>query len=93
MRALAQRRNADGHHAQAVEKVLAEFLLRNQRAQVAVGGGDHAHAHANGLLPAHAVELAFLQHAQQFGLRGAVQVAHFIKEDAAAIRQFEFAAA
>ena len=93
MRPLAQRRHADGHHAQPVIQILAELLLRHQRAQVAIGGRDHAHAHANDLLAAHAVELALLQHAQQLGLRGAVQVAHFVQKDGAAVGQLELAAA
>ncbi len=62
------------------------------RRQVAVGGRDHAHAHADDLLAAHAVELALLQHAQQLGLRRAVQVAHFVQEDGAAVGQLELAA-
>ena len=62
------------------------------RAEVAIGGRDHAHAHANDLLAAHAVEFAFLQHAQQLGLRRAVQVAHFVQENRAAVGQFELAA-
>ena len=92
LRPLAQRRHADRHHAQPVVEVLAELLLRHQRRQVAVGGRDHAHRHADGLLAAHAVELALLQHAQQLGLGGAVQVAHFVQEDGAAVGQLELAA-
>jgi hypothetical protein len=42
---------------------------------------------------ASAVELAFLQHAQQLGLRCAVQVAHFVQENSGTIGQFEIAAA
>jgi hypothetical protein len=49
--------------------------------------------HANNLLAAHAVEFAFLQHAQQLGLRCAVQIAHFVQENRAAVGQLELAAA
>ena len=50
-------------------------------------------AHADDLLAAHAVKLAFLQHAQQLGLRGAVQVADLVQENRAAVGQLELAAA
>jgi hypothetical protein len=93
LRALAQTRHADGDHGEPVIKILAELLLRDHFPQVAVGGRDHAHAHADGPLAADAVELALLEHPQELGLRGGMQVAHLVQEDGAAIGQLELAAA
>jgi len=92
VRALAQGGHADGHAVEAIVQVVAKLLLRHQASQVAIGGRNHAHADANDLLAAHAVELAFLQNAQQLGLRTAVQIAHFVEEYAAAVGQLELAA-
>ena len=89
---LPQRRHADRHDAQPVVEVLAEPLLRHQRRQVLVGGRDDADGHVARLLAADALELPFLQHAQQLGLRRLVQVAHFVEEDGAAVGQLELAA-
>ena len=65
----------------------------HQFAQIAIGGRDHAHGNADGLLAAHAMKFAFLQHAQQFRLRGRVQVADFVQKQRASVGQFEFSAA
>src|ERR1017187_469705 len=90
---LAERGDADGDAVEAVIQILAKLLLRDHAGEVAVGGGDDAHGDANDLLAADAVELAFLQDPQQFGLRSAVKIADFVEEDGAAVSLFEFAAA
>ena len=69
-RPLAQRRDVDLDHVQAVEEVLAEAALLELLLEVAVGGGHDAHVHLEGLVAAHALELALLQEAQQLDLHG-----------------------
>ena len=76
-----------------IEKVFAEFLLRHQRGKVAIGRRYHPHAYPDVLLAADPVEFALLQHAQQLGLRCAVQIADLIQENGAAVGQFELPAA
>ena len=63
--AVAQRRHLDADHVQAVEQVLAEQPFLDARLEVLVRGGDDAHVHLHRQLPAHAIELALRQHAQQ----------------------------
>ena len=58
--------------------------LADQLAQVAVRGGDDADIRLDRLAPAHRGELAFLQHAQQAGLRLGRHVADLVQEQRAA---------
>src|ERR1017187_6862306 len=89
--ALAQRRNVHGHHVEAVIEVLAKGALLKRGAQILVGGGHHAHVDMAGDVAAQALELALLQHAQQFHLDGRGHVADFIQEDRAGIGLLELA--
>src|ERR1039458_3914703 len=90
---LAERGDADGDAVEAVIEILSKLFLGDHAGEVAVGGGDDAHGDMDDLLAADAVELAFLQDAQQFGLGSAVEIADFVEEDGAAVGLFEFAAA
>ena len=90
--ALAQRRHADRHDAQAIEEILAERARGDQLVEPPVGGRDDAHRDANRLLAADALQLAVLQDAQQLGLRRLVQVADLVEKDRAAVGQLELAA-
>ena len=58
------------HDVQPVEQILAEAALGDLGLDVAVGRRDDAHVDLDGLLAAHALELALLQHAQQLELQG-----------------------
>ena len=91
--ALAQRRYWHRVDRQAVVQVGAERAIGHQVAQAAVGGGDHAHVHAPGLVGAQALDFAVLQGAQQLGLHGQRQLAHFVKEQGAAVGCLEAARA
>ncbi len=64
----AQRRQMQGKHVQAVEQVAAEFLFFDGPRQIAVGGGDQANIHMDGLISAQVLELLVLQNAQQLRL-------------------------
>src|SRR5262249_20152693 len=93
VRTLAEGGDADRYDAQAVVEIFAKLLGGDHAGEIAIGGADDAHVDADDLLAADAVELAFLQDAEQFGLRCAVEVADLIEEDAAAIGELELAAA
>ena len=54
-----------------------------------IGGGDDAHIHFLGRIAAQALELLLLQNAQQLGLELQRDVADFVEEQRALVRQFE----
>ena len=89
--ALAQGRQVYGHHRQPVEEVLAELVLLDHLAQVAVGGADHPHVHRDGLFAADQLEGLLLQHPQQLDLEGRAELAHLVEEQRAAVGQLETA--
>ena len=65
---LAQRRQLDVDHVDAVEEVLTETAFGDRFAQVFVGGQDHARVDREGLRAADLLELQILQHPQQLDL-------------------------
>ena len=77
------------HDVQPVIQVAAEAAGRHVGAQVAVGRGDDLHVHASRLERAHALHLAKLQDAQQLGLHGERQLAHFVQEQRAVLGELE----
>ncbi|MCY1233227.1 hypothetical protein D9M72_457600 [compost metagenome] len=89
---LAQRRQADVDHAQAVEQVFAEGAGLAHLAQVLVGGGHDARIDRDDLVRAHALDLVRFQHAQQLDLPGQRQLADLVEEDGAGMRALELAA-
>ena len=88
---LAQRRDANRQHVQAVEEVLPETAGGGQGLQVLIGGGDDADIAVNRGVAADALELLFLQQPQQLRLRARRHVAHLIHEHGAAVGLLEFA--
>jgi len=87
----AQRWELEAHHVQAMEKVLAEFPLTKHGFQVAVGGGQDAHVHRDGLGPTYPLKGLLLEHAQEFHLRAGWQVADFVEEKRALVGLLEAA--
>ena len=87
--ALAQGRQRHRDDVQAVVEVLAELPLLHHLAQVDVGRGDDPHVHLDVLDAAKPHELAFLDHAQQLGLRLERDVADLVEEDAALVGELE----
>ena len=90
---LAQRRQPQPDHVEAVEEVLAEQPLPHARLEVLVRGGDHAHVRLDRRVAADAVELAVGQHAQQARLQVRRHVADLVEEQRAALGLLEAAAA
>jgi hypothetical protein len=68
---LAQRRQAQIDDVEAVQQVFAERAVLDRLGQVAVAGGQDADVDAHRLGAADAVDLAFLNGAQQLGLQPA----------------------
>ena len=93
LHALAQGGQVDRHHVEPVVEVLAEAPGLDLGFEVAVGGGDDAHVDLDGAGAADALQLAFLQHAQQLGLEGGGDLADLVEEQGAAVGLLEAALA
>ena len=89
--ALAQRRDPNRHHVQAIEEVVAEQPLADQIAQLAVGRGDDADVGLDRLAPAHRGVFALLQDPQQAGLGLERHVADLVQEEGPALGLLEAA--
>ena len=78
---------------QAVEQVFPELPRLHHGLEVAVGGREHAHVHADQLVPADPLEGPLLQGAQQLHLQLGRHVADLVEEYRAAVGQLELAEA
>src|SRR5262245_26827630 len=65
--------------------------LSDSAIQIAVGGSDDSHVDTDRLGPPDPLKFAFLKKPQQFGLELVGNVADFIEENRAPVRQFGFA--
>src|SRR5690349_10123074 len=74
-------------------EILAEDAALDALLEILVGGSDHAHVDLDRRLPAHAIELAFGQHAQQSRLQRRRHIADFVEEQRAEVGLLEAAAA
>src|SRR6185295_4799609 len=90
-RSIPQRRHGDRKYVEPVIQVRAETLFTNQLRQVEIRCCDDSDIHLNGSRAAQALELLFLQDAEQLGLQLEWQVADLIQEQRALIRQLESA--
>ena len=72
-------------------RVLAVLPRRHRRLQVAVGRGDHAHVDVQRRRAADALEGLLLERAQDLRLQRQRQIADFVEEQRAAMRQLELA--
>ena len=86
---LAQRRQFDGKHIQAIEQVFAEFLFGNVLVQIAIGRGDDTHVDMQSSDSAQPFKLAILQYTQEFGLQFGRHFSDFIQKQRALVRQFD----
>jgi hypothetical protein len=80
IRALAQRRNLQRHHLEAVEKIFAELSCRTEQFQVPAGGSQDAHIDGLRAILTHWANLALLQNTQELGLRLGVQFADLVEQ-------------
>ena len=89
--ALAEGREVDPHDVEAIEQIFAEAADFDFLLEVPVGGGDDSNVGFQGLIATDAGELAFLQHAQDFGLHMHRHFADLIQEQGAAVALFKAA--
>ena len=87
---LAQRRNRDVDHVQAVVEIFAKVSARDALRQPAVGGGHHTHVGVDAVaLVADALDLAGFEEAEQQRLHAQRHLADFVEEHRAAVGGFE----
>src|SRR5262245_42650951 len=82
---LAERRNLEREHVQAVKEIFSQGTTSDRTLQVAVGRGNHPHVRANRLRSADTLEFPLLQNAQEGNLRFRRQLTDFIQEDRASL--------
>jgi len=80
---LAQRRNGDPQHVEAVEEVGAEAAAADVGVQVALSGRDDARAQALGLAAPDPFELPVLEHSQETPLEARGELADLVEEQGA----------
>ena len=83
----------DREDVQPVVEVDPEASLPDRGVEIVVRRGDDPYVDLARLRRPDALELAFLQHAQQLGLDVGGQIADLVEEDRAAVRQLETALA
>ena len=88
---LAKRRQAERHHLEPLVEVLAKPAGAHLLGEIAVGGREDAGADRDASHPAHPLDLALLQDAQQLGLQVLRQLADLVEEDAAFLGELELA--
>src|SRR5205823_4956224 len=86
---IAQRGGREGDDMEAVVEVLPELPGRDQRGQVAVGGGDDPDVDVDGALTADPLEFALLQDPEQLELERRGDVADLVEQQGAAMGQLE----
>ncbi len=89
--AFAKRRDGDGHGGDAEVEIFSKLFFAHGGLEIAVGGGDQPDVDFDGGGAADAVEAAFFEDAEEFGLDGGRQVANFVEEESAAMGEFDFA--
>ena len=90
-RALPQGRDAEGHDVQAVIEIRAKGPALHFGGEIAIGGGHQADIELPRACASHALELALLQDAQEFGLQLRSELADFIEKDGTAFGHLELA--
>ncbi len=88
---MTERRKRDGKHIEAVIKIHSEQLLGDQRREILIGCGHHAHIDATRIRAAQPFEFLLLQNPQQLRLQFERNIADFIQEQRAAVRRLETA--
>ncbi len=86
---LAQGRQTQGHHIQAVEQILAEQALADQPAEIAVGRSDDPDIGLDRRAAADGHILALLEDAQKTGLGLERHIADLVEEQCAAFGLLE----
>src|SRR5216683_6086192 len=88
---LAQRRDVDGEHVQAVVQIFTEAARFHRFLNLHVGCGEHPDIHINQLASAQARKLVILQDVQKFRLQMGAHFRDFVEEDSSLRCQLKFA--
>src|SRR5438093_7839561 len=88
---LAQGRQHDREHVQAVVEVVAEVAVGDHVRQVAVRGRHQAHVYPDRPRASQALKLLLLQGTEQFRLQLRRDIANFVEEQRPLVRQLEAA--
>src|SRR5438477_11344475 len=86
---LAQRRDADLHHPEAIVEVLAKLLPLDQRFQVTVGRRNYSRLGPLWTLGTHRVILTLLQHPKHLRLKLGRGIADLVEENGPAAGELE----
>ena len=78
---LAQRRQLNRNHVQAIEQIFAKRAGRDHPGEVRVRGGNHTHIHLDRLIVADALELPLLQGTQQLHLQRRARRPDFVQKE------------
>src|SRR3954466_14966776 len=89
--ALAQRRQHQRQHVEAVVQVLAEIALGDHLLEIFLGPGNHAHVDVDRLAAADALDRPVLDRAQQLHLHRQRYIVDVVEEQRAALGHFEAA--
>src|SRR5579862_3963551 len=87
--AICQGWQGNFHYSQTVVQILAKLTVPDHGFQIPVGGGDDSDINVLGGQASHALNLAVLQDAQQFGLCGRRKLPNLIEENRAAVGVLE----
>src|SRR5205814_2092406 len=87
--ALSKGRNDERDDVEPVEQVTAERSVRDRRLQVLVRRRDEAEVDGFRLAPAHRLDLALLQDAEQLALQRQRHIADLVEEERAAAGELE----
>ena len=86
---LPQRRYVERHHAQTIEEILPELPARDQRPEIAVGGGDDPHVHPEAPGASHTLDLVLLEDPEELRLDARADLADLVEEAGAGVRRLE----
>ena len=88
---LAQRRDAQGHHIDAVEEVFPEAVVAHGIHQSAIAGADQAKVAVAQGRAAKPLEAALLEDPQEAGLELGAHIGHLVEEEGAAVGLLQIA--
>ena len=89
--ALAQRRQPQLEHVEAIEQIFAQHAVANRLRGRAVRRGKHAHVEAELLASAEPARASILENAQELGLQRDRHLGDLVEKQRAAVRELEHA--
>jgi hypothetical protein len=93
VRTISQGRHSNLNDVDAIQEVLSEPAIGDERVEIAMCGGHDADVDRNGCLGTQRLNLSFLEHTQELALQGSGHIADLVEKDRAAMRRREEAKA